>query len=58
MALGGSVLVLLVTVSQCGLGFAALPSTFPTAYPGMPSGDYSPQWQTCGYAAPYDSPKF
>ena len=25
----------------------ALPSTWPQVYPGMPSGDYGPEWQAC-----------
>lgn len=33
-----------------------VPSTFPHDYPGKPSGDFSPAWQSCMYARTHGSP--
>ena len=30
-----------------GQSSAPIPNTWPNAWPGQPSGDYSPDWQTC-----------
>lgn len=29
----------------------SLPNSFPHDYPGKPSGDFSPEWQSCSYSA-------
>lgn len=45
---GVAMLQLSVVLYWCSLTFAAgLPSTSPHAYDGMPSGDYSTEWQKC-----------
>lgn len=42
--------------ASVGLAYGQVSNSFPHSYPGKPSGDFSPAWQSCTYSSLFRCP--